>query len=535
MAEIKKTTKATEPKKTTKDVKEEVKEEVVDSVENEETGSSKYTKVDPNMKKPEGIPSDKALENLRNLKAPNMLLPGKTFEQVREISDEIDKLPDEEKDKFDNEFQDTVSVMNYGLTYLPSSSKDTYKDRINNKDSKFVNSLLNSDNKQVNIRTLKATDIDTSRASQGLLLKQFMSLMGKGETVNIPLWHSGFRIVVTPFTTAELVELDTKLTKEMIDVGRESMGLALSNDHFIYNKYFIDMLMEHIESTTLDINLQEDDLLKYISVLDLQLIYLSLITAIYTNGLDITTVCSETSKVIDGKPRCNFTVTGKIDPSKLLWVDISRLTKVMIKQVSTFSSKRITKENVKWYQEEILKYSNGLKSHALETITGGIETDYLFRIPTLRQYLDDGEIWFTEITTAINNSITKDKTNEERNNIVATVKSLQQLTSYIAYVDSIRIGEGSITDRETLLKALVNREPSGKANKDLINAIDAILKYIETSSVAIVALPSYTCPDCEKEQKLSITTRLKYFIPIELTTLFFDLNALYIATLTTAE
>lgn len=514
----------TTPKKNTKATNTSEVKETVDQPE-----STKYTKVDPNVKKPQVSDSKEVIENMQDPTKRKPILPGKTFKDIQQLAKDVEELSDEEKEKFENEFENTVGIMNYGISKIPSNTEDVYVDRINSKDSNFVNSLVNSDNKSINIRTLKATDINTDKASQGLLLKQFMSLMGKGETVNIPLWHSGFRIVVTPFTTADMITLDSKINQDVINLGRESMGYVLSNDFLIFNKNFLDILYDHIESTTLDIDITEEDIFEYISILDLNIIYLSVITSLYNDGMDITTVCKETSTIVDGKPVCNFSVSGKLDPSKLLWVDYDRLNKLMIKQMSTFNNKRISKVDVKKYQEEVFKYSSDSKVLPIETPNMDIKTEYVFKIPTIREYLTDGDEWLVEMTDNINTSLTKDKSPDERNAIVNAVKNLQILGTYSSYLDRISIGDKDIKERQYLLKAMINRDKSPKAKEDILKTMRAIAKYIEDSSLAIVAIPSYTCPVCEKEQNVTITSRLDYFIPIEVSTLFFELNAQHLA------
>lgn len=500
--------------------------ENVQEAENKESDITKPETLDVFKKTPKPLTATEAITVPEGEK-PRIFFPGVTSKDLTNMYIAYGNIENADESNFSEDNLNTFSIYNYGLRYHSAPKLNGFVDRANS--SGFTNKI-EDENKNINLRTLSADDIKGNNISQSLLLAQIVSKLGAGEKTNIPLWHSGFRVVITPPSIERIIMLHNKIAKDKMEAGKDTLGLSFSNDSCILHQHFLDMFVSLIDGTTLDIDLDNVDIRQYISVLDLNIIYLAVQTAISASGIDMYTNCANTSKLTeDGKPLCTFSIHAKVDPARLLWVDTKRLMKPMLKQMGIMSNNRVTVEQVKWYQEEVLKYAKD-KFYTITT-EGDEEIKVYYKIPNILEFITEGLGWVLNITNLVKDSLTGDSTETEKEDIINSVKYLLRLGTYNAYVDYIIFRGNKLTDRELITKALTTY---GKSQEQIENFLEFTLKYIEEATLAIVGFPAYECPKCKEAgrealQKAHQTERLKELIPLQADTLFFDLAAQQLA------
>ena len=530
------------PKKTKKDdllnlevpdveVKNEYQEEVKEVEPKEEVKRLEYVSVF--KKDPKVISATEAVTVGDNEK-PRIYLPGVTSEDLTNMYIAYGNIDNANESNFTEDNINTFSIYNYGLRYHPAPKMNGFVKRINS--GSFTNKI-EEEGKNINLRTLSADDIKGGNISQSLLLAQFISKLGAGEKANVPLWHSGFRVVITPPSVEKVIMLLNKVAKDKMEAGKDTLGLSFSNDSAILHKHFLDLFVSSIDGTTLDIDLDNTDIRQYISILDLNLIYLAVQAAISAAGLDIYTNCANTSRLSeDGKPLCDFSIKAKVDPTRLLWIDTKRLLKPMVKQMSITSNNRVTLDQIKWYQEQVLSY---VKDRAYTIEIGANDEEgalkeeikVYYKIPTISEYMTEAVGWVFNVSDMVKKSLTDETTDTEKEDLVNSVKYLLRLGTYNSYVDYISIRGNKLTDRELITEALTTY---GKSDEQLTAFLEATLRYIEDASLAIVGFPAFTCPKCKEagrnpDQKVHLTERLSELVPLQVDTLFFDLAAQQLA------
>ena len=504
-----------QPEETVEQPTETTKEESTQQQEVKE--EPKYKNLDVNKVRYHAVSPTEVVKELDSGK-PTIIFPAITSKEVIQMYTDYGNLANFDQSDISEAQMDSIRVFNQGVRLSPSPRYNAFEDRLNS--STFTNNIEEED-KQINLRTLTADDIKGGNLSQSLILAQMLSQLGSGEKTNVPLWHSGFRVTIKPPTSERIISLHNKIFKDKMLAGKETLGLTLSNDSGILHRYFVDMFVNLIESTTLDIDLASEDITKYISVLDLNIMYLAVLAATATNGIVMYTNCSNASQLDEnGKPLCNFSISATADPTKLLWVDMQRLTKPMKKQMSIVASARVTLDNIKWYQSEVLKISTG-KNYIIKTIKGE-EMEVHYRIPTLAEFISEGMGWILNITETVRESLSEGYTDDERDTLVENVQYLMKLGTYNSFVEYISIRGNKLTDREYITQALISY---GKTPEQMHAFIEATIRYIEETSIAIAGYPAYTCPECKKENINPRTPRLKELIPIEPHILFYDWTA----------
>lgn len=413
--------------------------------------------------------------------------------------------------------------------YLASMGKGgggegVFTKSLNKPDSKYTN-MITEGSEEIGLKRLDAYSYTKPGVKQSEIrtLHALRSALGKGEKTNIPLWHSGFRIVVNAPSMNDLYTYQNRVLKDLTEVGRNTLGLVFSNNQCITHKYFLDMVVDLIDSTTLDINMETDDIRDYISMLDLNAIYLGVMSSITVSGLEVNVSCCNVKEVVDGKPKCDYIASVNLDANKLLWVDDEALENWQKKQMLRKTSNSVSVEEVKKYQEKVYSKVKDLNWK----LPIDLDARVYFKIPSLTDFIADSNQWVEEITNNVRRSVNNSTSAKEKENIVSAMTFFLRMASYNSFVKRITIEDSSLESRELVLESL------GMLNYeyDVVDAfLDSVMGVIEKASIAVVAVPTFTCPNCQSEQtNVHRGDNFQNLIPIAIDTFFFDQVDLVIA------
>lgn len=502
-----------------------IEQPISPNLPDDETLSSIYSDLKDNDPK-------KVLEDMYTGPYNNIVMPsltGKTVEKRdTELSDHaINKMsPDASSalllDRMGSKYHASTEMISTSDGQSSPITYNTFVDKINNE--KFINDPT-IEGKNINMKAIdpKVYTKEGKKTDQLKLYYKLMSKSNKGDRIIVPLWHSGFKLIINPPTSTNLLSFHNRLTKELSQVGSDTMGLIYSNYTSLTHKYFLELLEELIDTSTLNISTVEENIFDYISILDLNILYLAVMSTITRNGLEVNITCNNINIIDDeGTPKCDFSANGKLDPLKILWVNTTALPEWMKKQIAVNGTGSVSVEEVKKYQEAIFKLAKEPK-YTFKSHTMDLDLDIRFRVPTLATYLSEAEYWRNEISNIVKESLADNYTANEKTELVTYVTSIMRMVSYNSFIEGINIDNEMLVDRELIAKSLT---VTNKDDAELINKfIKSILTFIEDCSVAIVAVPSFTCPKCKHDQKSHSNPGFKELIPIAMETLFFDLSA----------
>lgn len=423
---------------------------------------------------------------------------------------------------------------------------DIFGDRLSS--GNFTNSLL-VDKKEMNLRTLTAENIVNAKSNgkankEELAFFRFLSTAGNGEQINIPLWHSGFRIVLKPMDVMTYVSLMNTIQQDKATYGKSLIGFIYSYDSFIVNRHVLNMVSNLIVYTTLDINRKEEDIFNFISILDLNMIYLGLLASLFSSGIEFSMQCKNaTVTTDDGNIKCNNQLVGLLDPTRISWVDTDRLTgdnKWMFKQMQKMSAGSVSQAEAQAYRNRVESYTKEDGYTIVSSnprLKGKHSSTFKFKIPTLMEYLDTGETWKMVIEEEVRKALgNNDGAQPNEDEAVQNIYSILTVARYLAYIDRIEnsvegndeeSGSDTIYDTEFLTKALVSilSIPSKENKKKYQEIEEAITRNIEDASLAIMAIPTFTCSKCgatREVQQVFKSDRLKDLIPLDGLYTFFD-------------
>jgi hypothetical protein len=452
-----------------------------------------------------------------------ILIPTSTFDEIEAYSIAIDK---QEKEVFKSNFADNDSLASITANVNSADQtnhKDVYADNMSQDKDDWVNEVNYSD-KMLGVRPLPLK-ANKGKVSGEEARARFISLLGLGETTQIPLWHSGIWITIRPPKDNEIIALDNSIANNEIILGRQTNTLIYSNYGVVFNRIVVDFILDHLLNTTVKLT-EEEDIRDYIVTHDLYTLALGLISAIYPDGYNSTRACSNTTELTEeGKPKCSFVASGKLDPKKLLWINRVAVTRPMLEHMSKRSPNSVSLDEVKEYQASISKMSD--KKINIQT-SNGTDLEFTLSIPMLSKYINNGEYWVQNVISKAEDIFVSTDNAELKNNKVLDVLNAVVLGIYNVFVKSIQINGTYVEDQLGIDEVLDNISSDGNLLEKYTSAVRDFISY---SAIAIVATPKFYCPDCGESHVSSAHKDKAFsdFIPLNVVENFFALSALKIS------
>lgn len=444
------------------------------------------------------------------------ILPSSTAKKFMELYDTLEELyKGTDENPYTKEEERILAYNGVFNTKYPTP-EEVYYDKINQNIDNMVNKIKYG-NTTYNMRNInfKSGNVTGTQA-----VARFRSLLTLGEVAQIPLWHSGFWVVLKPATQTEIINLQIALARREIDLGKITNTMIYSNYGVIYNRILTDFIIDHIHSTSLKLH-SNDDIREYINIQDFFILALGMLSTMYPKGVTLSRTCCNSMKLDEqGRPLCDFSISGLIDPKKLLWVDKTELKDNMINHMAKKDENIMTIDSVKEYQY-------GFKNIKDKTVVikseNNNEFTVTFTLPNLKYYLVNGEQWVNDIVTKTEELFAKTDNIEQKNSKISRVMSASHLAIYNIFVKRISMGSDTVIEKiDDINEALSIISTDNVAYESFMKAIR---EYISTSAVAICAAPNFECPKCKMKQETK-DGPFKEFIPLNVIEHFFALCAL---------
>lgn len=381
--------------------------------------------------------------------------------------------------------------------------RDSFDKTVNRNDSEFVQAI---DSEKMplcagipNLRYNVGEKVAGERA-----VLRIRSLVGLGTILQIPLWHSGFWVTIKAPSEGALLELQRRLIEEKINLGRNTHGLAFANTSVYVAGWLMDFVIQHIYDTT--IKATDIDLRKMIKALDIPSIVWGLACSIWPNGFQYTRACS-----VDPE-KCNHVVKEKINLGKLLWVDRKALTAWQISHMTNRGGSTMSIESIERYCSEFT-IGRGRTIKVNENVSINL------KVPNIDEYINSGYKWVNNIVNMIDGSLTEQPTDAARNHYINELGKSTNMRQYVHWIESIDAAGNIVDDVETIEQIV---DTFSSIDEVRIEYFNDILKFIDDSTMAVIAIPTYTCPSCQEEQPATLP-RFTHLLNIDVISCFFIL------------
>lgn len=444
------------------------------------------------------------------------IIPSSTAKKFMELYDTLEELHKNTEENPYNQDEGRIFAYNGVFNTKYPSPEEVYYDKINQNIDNMINKIKYG-NTTYNMRNInfKSENVTGSQA-----VARFRSLLSLGEVAQIPLWHSGFWVVLKPPTQTEIINLQIALARREIDLGKITNTMIYSNYGVVYNRILTDFIVDHIHSTSLKLPSNED-IREYINIQDFYILALGMLASMYPKGMSFVRTCTNSMKIDEnGKPLCDYSISGIVDPKKLVWVNKTELKDHMINHMGKKDENSMTIDSVKEYQYGFGSIKD--KTVVIKSENGN-EFSVTFTLPNLRDHLVNGEQWVNDIVNKTEALFVENDTVEQKNTKISRIMSASYLSIYNIFIKRIAIGDSAVIDKiedinETL--SIITTD-----NTACETFLEAIRDYISTSAIAICAIPNFECPKCKTKYNNG-TGAFKEFIPLNVIEHFFALCAL---------
>lgn len=451
-------------------------------------------------------PCKRALDESDTVQSMALSLPMKSIKMAEyfiEHSSNIDKDSSETLKDWLNAFNEANDKYVTGKTYIRTLEKQ---------EGDWKQSVEKSDGQRIGILSAKAkTNNDGGVVSGDNALLLLNKALDMGTVVKIPLWHSGFWVSIKAPTASTLMSIDRVLSSEKIVLGRQTNGLLFSNSSVYLRKTLIELAIDCIVACSIK-EYNKDKLLELIRLTDYNTLLWGVICSIYPNGYRLIQPC------VAGIDKCNFVTEELVMLSKLSWTDNNALT---AEQKQFMAEQSVDKKT----QSEIELYQKNLNCAKPQKIEINDKLSILLKVPSLKLDIDSGMRWIENIIEKVDSTFA-DRTlsNDDKNLRIIEQAKASALRQYVAWVSEIHINDGNIdtsiiNDRFTIDKAC-----NSLTNNDMVckNLFEKIGEFIDNTTISLIGIPSYNCPNCEQPQTDEQTNHPEV-IPLSIDDIFFTL------------
>lgn len=295
--------------------------------------------------------------------------------------------------------------------------------------------------------------------------------MGMGSLFKFPLWHTGIWLTLKAPTENALLELNRRLTEEKIRLGRQTHGLAFSNNSVFFAGHLADFVVAHIQNSTLIET--EKDWHEIIDLRDLPHVVWGLAYAVWPNGFQYarTKINPEQGSWSDEN--------GLLKLGALQWTDQGSLTQRQINHMAKSNGKVHNLETLRMYQEEFTRGQ-------MRLVPLNDQVALELKVPTIADHIAAGSDWVNNIVTMVDRAFALPPDDKRRLDYIMQHGLATNMRQFSHWVSAIVIDGERVAGREDIDR-----------NLDDLSGIDEVgdkffaevRKYEEDSMVSIIGVP----------------------------------------------
>lgn len=449
-----------------------------------------------------------------------LVLPGINYKsflravdpRMNAVSEDIENQPPEVQNWFD--------AVAAGVSMYPRDG--AFSDALLRKESDWRDHIDTGD-RQLRTATARLGETSGDTPLSGVqAIAKATAFTSVGAVLSFPLPHSLIWLTVKAPSDGQLLELERRINNERAIIGRRSLGRVFSQADTITKGMVLDLIFRLVVQSTYPTD-DPAELRKAIPQTDVEILIANFAASIYPNGYPLVRPC------LADPGKCREIARGRVSIPKMIRYDNNAFTP----EQRRFLTRRVTRANpvelesaraqFPQSQKAIASYTRNLRVRGEDVKSQVIFT---FRTPSIADYLENGYLWIGELETAADEAFGNKITMKERDEHIDRSAEAAALRQYSHWVESIQYRDhnGQDAGRVETDKAIFETLERFSADEKISDFFyKAIQEYIDSVTVAVVAIPSWECPSCKKEQP-SAEGAFKHLVPIEASETFFTVQ-----------
>lgn len=344
--------------------------------------------------------------------------------------------------------------------------------------------------------------------------------LGVGSLAQAPMWHSGFWVSLQAPGEGEMLELEQQLGNSKITLGRVSGGLAFSANNVYHQLTVVNFAISKMYDSTLK-DISPAVVKQKMLITDIPLLMLQLGLINNPNGYPLARPCTNHAN------ECQHIEEEVLNLSRLMFVNRRALSQ----NQRRLMARRTQKTN----DAELTEYVNGhaYSSTVLCAITDDVYVE--FAVPTVELYEKSSFDWINSIEERVDAAFGTSLDGQERDQYIlaqsrmATARQYSHWVKRIIFKNTEEAVPGVLTydpevdDVDDVRESFVELLGEISSRQDVVeNFVEGVQKFIDSVTVAMVAIPRYECRVCGAEQTVAGSKHPR-LLPLDVTRLFFTL------------
>lgn len=422
-------------------------------------------------------------------------MPTSSLGNITKVIENINKNLDKSK-------EDWLNTVVAGAQY--ATFQDGLLETTRDKLASF-SQLIESSAGQLGIVNPKfKTKQNTSYTGEAALMRVRASL-GMSAAITVPLWHSGFWVTIKTPRDGAILDLYRRLSSDKVTLGRATYGLLLSNSTVYTIKTITDFIFENIYSTSLAIK-DINELRSHIKVQDIPIILWGLACSIWHKGFQYNRACIADPDV------CTHIMTELIDLKKIHWTNKKALSEKQIAHMTKREQGSMSLQDIQNYQFDFPNHGNKL-------IKLTEDLSLMIKTPTLEEHITSGDQWISSIEERFPEALIMKQ--DEREVFLFNQAKASSTRQYSHFIKEVIINDDKNSDRD-FIDQVLEEISCDDYQRDLL--IRECGKYIDETTMSLIAIPTYKCPNCNEEQSPNKDIGMfSGLIPLDVTNVFFIL------------
>lgn len=341
------------------------------------------------------------------------------------------------------------------------------------------------------------------------------SALGQGTAFRAPLWHSGFWLTVRSPGDAALLELHRRMNAEKISLGRQTYGYLYTNNTSYISQFLVDFVLDHVYEASVAYQSREE-LLSLIRLPDLQALLWAMVCARYPNGFQYERACAADTH------KCHHIVEERLSVQRLLWVDKPQLTEFQKSHMTKRQRNAVTKEDLARYVADFVR-GQPKSVTLIEKTEDNDGVSIELAVPSIADHLNAGYAWVNGIEETYGRLLQEDAPNRDKYLLdQGRATTMRQYSHYVKKICTQTQNDETLEfDEQSIIDKMLDDMSS---NDELrMKFMSATRDYLDESVVAMVAVPTYTCPKCGGHNTGERMRGFEQLIALDVQSTFFQL------------
>lgn len=368
---------------------------------------------------------------------------------------------------------------------------------------------------RVRVGRPKIEESNAPKLSGQAAIRRVQARMSLGGHAQWPMYNSMFWVTFIPPQESALLELDRRIQTEKIKLGRQTKGAVFDNDRIYIIKYVMDLILDHVDDTSLEYTSEESKrqaIKDHLLITDIPTMILGFASCIYPNGYPLTQPCTADLS------KCNHVNRGIVDLNKLLFVDRKRFTE----EQRRFMSKNRQGASMKLADVKAMQSRFSVPASA--AIDLGNQMTMELSVPTYAEYEDSGLRWVDGIVEQTDATFGSVLHGADRDVYIQQLATVETLRNYSMYFGRIVIDAGEMT--ESVIDSVSTLEELSRtfsADRDVVDLIvNTVNQFVEDATTTVIGIVNYSCEKCGETQ-LRPDAKEQIILPLDVVSTFFTL------------